>query len=375
VLSVAYLDILNYAPVRPLNYAYLKALTPMAQRFYELLSYKMFAVLKHHHPHATLRYADYCLLSTQHRYPDAVQVQKQMYKVHQPHVQSGYITKVHYEGTTDADGLPDWLMHYTPGAKARAEYAAFMRQPGADAAAALTLPADADPQDLVAAVTREPPPAAASTPPDAALATQDAAARPVPLPEAMPPEAAAPAGRPDLLQAEAQTLVTAFYQRFHGLAQVTPSPKELAHATALLALHGAAKAHYLVDFSHQAATATHYRPQTFMGILQYLPHALAAYDAQATRATQATTQHAEATERTWREQYAQWRQQALAQLRATLPPAELAALEAAQQARLVADGTPACALGLAVRVAVDAVLEAQAGLPGFEAWRPQPEAG
>ncbi len=38
VLNETYLDILNHAPVRPLDYAYLKALTPMAQRFYELLS-------------------------------------------------------------------------------------------------------------------------------------------------------------------------------------------------------------------------------------------------------------------------------------------------------------------------------------------------
>jgi len=108
------------------------------------------------------------------------------------------------------------------------------------------------------------------------------------------------------------------------------------------------------------------------GIVHYLPRALAAYEA---RATQAATQHAAATERTRREQYAQWRQAALAALRATRPAAELAALEAAQQARLVAAGTAACALGLAVRVAVDAALEAQAGLPAFEAWRQQQEAG
>src|SRR6266566_4840148 len=148
VLNETYLDILNHAPVRPLDYAYLKALTPMAQRFYELLSYKMFAALKHRHPQATLRYADYCLLSTQQRYTDAIQMQKQMYKVHQPHVQSGYLTKVVYEATTDDAGRPDWLLHYTPGPKARAEYAAFMRQPGAEAAAALTLPTDGDQEDL-----------------------------------------------------------------------------------------------------------------------------------------------------------------------------------------------------------------------------------
>ena len=39
VLSDPYHDILNHAPVRPLDYAYLKALTPTAQRFYEILNH------------------------------------------------------------------------------------------------------------------------------------------------------------------------------------------------------------------------------------------------------------------------------------------------------------------------------------------------
>src|SRR5215471_5512146 len=143
VLSEPYREVLNHAPVRPLDYGYLQALTPMAQRFYEILSYPMFAALTHRRPHATLRYSEYCLLSTQQRCLDAIQVQKQMYKVHRPHVQAGYLTKVTYEATTDADGQPDWLLHYTLGPTAKAEYAVFMHQPGTEATAR-ALPADAD---------------------------------------------------------------------------------------------------------------------------------------------------------------------------------------------------------------------------------------
>src|SRR5262249_44071091 len=150
--------------------------------------------------HAILRYTDYCLLSTQQRSMVFEHVQKQMYKVHRPHLDAGYITQVRYERTTDADGQPDWLLHYTPGAKAHAEYAAFMRQPGAVAAAALTLPADADHEDLLATVTREPtavprlPPAVASTPRSTGRAPKAATASPAPLPAAAPtrPPAAAP---------------------------------------------------------------------------------------------------------------------------------------------------------------------------------------
>ncbi len=211
---------------------------------------------------------------------------------------------------------------------------------------ALPRPEDAEPADLLALMMPETP--------------------------ASPAPTAAPAAPP---HSQAEALVQQFYQRFHGLTQVTPSPKELEHATALLVQHGAAKAHFLLAFAHQAAPETHYEPQVFGGILQYLPRALAAYDAQATRATQATTRQAAADERTQREQYQAWEQCEVDQLRAALPPAELVALEAAAHAQLVAAGTPEFALRMGVRAAVDTVLTAQAGLPTFEAWRARREAG
>ena len=61
-------------------------------------------------------------------------------------------------------------------------------------------------------------------------------------------------------------------------------------------------------------------------------------------------------------------------LRAALSPAELAALEDTTRARLVAAGTASCTLPFAVRFAVDEVLDAQAGLLSFAAWRQTQEA-
>ncbi|HLB76063.1 MAG TPA: hypothetical protein VJO72_03435, partial [Candidatus Dormibacteraeota bacterium] len=312
VLSEPFREILNHAPVRPLDYAYLQALTPMAQRFYEIVSYPMFATLTHRRPHATLRYGEYCLLSTQQRYPAFEQVKKQMYKVHRPHVQSGYLTKVAYEATTDAEGRPDWLVHYTPGRKAWAEYAAFRRQPGGETVR--PRPEDAAPTDLLALVMPEP-----------------LVARPAEAPQALvvrgtPSGGAEPAAPPP---PQAAALVRQFYQRFYGLTTVTPHPKELAHATELLAQHGMAKAQFLLAFAHQEAPETRYTPQVFGGILHYLPRALAAYEA---RTTQTATQRAAAAERTQHERYLAWEQRQLAQRRAALPPAELAALEAAAHA-------------------------------------------
>jgi hypothetical protein len=150
---------------------------------------------------------------------------------------------------------------------------------------------------------------------------------------------------------------------------VTPTAKELTQATTLLTAHGREKAQYLLTFSHQAAQATQYDPQFFGGILHYLDRALVAYDAQATRVSQAAAQRTAADERTWHERYLEWRQCEIRRLRAALSPAELAALEATTRACLVAAGTVPCTLEFSVRFAVDEALDAQAGLLSFEVWR------
>ena len=183
------------------------------------------------------------------------------------------------------------------------------------------------------------------------------------------PVHAVPTAATDPLVAQAQALVAAFYQRFHGLTQVTASPKELAHACQLLREHGEEHASLLLAYAQEAAADTHYHPQTFMGILHYLPAALAAAAARATQVAQARRHHAAVAERRCHERYLLWRHQQLAQLRASMPRAALAALEDAQRTRLLAARTPAFTLPLAIRVAVDNVLETQAQLPTFEAWR------
>jgi hypothetical protein len=50
-----------------------------------------------------------------------------MARVHAPHRKAGYITDVAFEATTDRQGRPDWIMVYTPGPKARAEFRASQR--------------------------------------------------------------------------------------------------------------------------------------------------------------------------------------------------------------------------------------------------------
>jgi hypothetical protein len=124
LLHDSYRDVLNAAPTRPLDYDYLKELTPGAQRFYELVSYQIFAALRNERPRAKMLYSYYCTHAPQTRYDVYERVKKQMYKLHAPHKQSGYISAIEFRETTDSEGQPDWEMLYTPGRKARAEFRA-----------------------------------------------------------------------------------------------------------------------------------------------------------------------------------------------------------------------------------------------------------
>jgi hypothetical protein len=127
VLNDIYREVLNTAPFRPLDYDYLKSLSPAAQRWYEIVSYAMFATNKHRLTTADIAYSEYCMYSGQERYFTWDKVKKQIYKLHQPHLKSNFITGFTHQLTTDRSGNPDWILKYTPGEKAKAEYRAFQR--------------------------------------------------------------------------------------------------------------------------------------------------------------------------------------------------------------------------------------------------------
>ena len=127
ILHRSHREIINTAPIRPLDYGYLRDLSPGAQRFYEMISYQIYAALKNERPRARILYSFYCARAPQTRYFDYDHVKKQMYKLQAPHKKSGYISEVELRETRDGDGRPDWEMFYTPGRKARAEFRSFKR--------------------------------------------------------------------------------------------------------------------------------------------------------------------------------------------------------------------------------------------------------
>jgi len=122
ILNDVYMRILNEAQTRPLDYDYLSDLAPAAQRFYELIGFQIYAVLKHERPRARLLYSDFCTRAPQTRYLDWEHVRKQMYKVHLPHLKSEYLAKVEFQEQRGEGGELDWFMLYTPGRRAKAEF-------------------------------------------------------------------------------------------------------------------------------------------------------------------------------------------------------------------------------------------------------------
>jgi hypothetical protein len=125
VFNEIYRNFLNQVPFRPLDFNYLKRLAPSVQRFYEIISFRIYAALTSGQARASLSYSEYCDASTQQRYFDRTRMSKQMHKVHRPHLQSGYLAEVSYEEAHDDEGNIDWIMWYKPGPKARAEYREF----------------------------------------------------------------------------------------------------------------------------------------------------------------------------------------------------------------------------------------------------------
>jgi len=340
VLNDPYWEVLNHAPTRPVDYDYLKALPPAAQRCYDLLSYHVFAALKYGHPHARLLYSEYCTFAAQQRYPDAPHVKKQMYKIHKPHLTSGYLARVGYEATTDAVGHPDWVMTYVPGPKAQAEYAAFHPRSGRGA----------------------PPPA-----PDLQPVALEG------LPEPARPCAAPSPAADDPLTTQAYALVQAFHQRFHGTADVAPSVKALTQARALITQYGVDQASHIVEFSVRAAKATDYHPQTFGGILQYIARARAAHaQAQERAAAEARAREARRRAQEAEQQHRRYdaeRAARLAELRATTPPALLATLEQAAAAQFERKHTSPFGRDLLRRIAIDDAVAAYFQLPTFVEWQ------
>jgi hypothetical protein len=248
ILNEPYWQVLNNAPVRPLNYDYLKRLPPIPQRFYEIISRQVFIAIRHKLPYAKLLYSEYCTQAPQQRYFDYDHFKKQMYKVHRLHLVSRYLKSITYEETTDDEGKRDWWMHYVPGAKAVAEYKAFNRKHLIDDAEA----------NLGEGTER---------------ALEGESMHVIEGGEAV-------------LESEphpGQRLVSYFHSRARGEQNYEASfeSREVRLASELLEEHGPEKAHFIVDYAVEQAKTTKFQMRTFGALIQYVAEALRAWERRA----------------------------------------------------------------------------------------------
>lgn len=125
VMNDIYQGFLNHVPLRPLDFNYLRQLSPSACRFYEVVSFRIYTALKYGRPRVSMNYSEYCEATGQRRLQTGTEVSKQMYKLHKPHLDSGYLAKVEFEKMRDGEGNPDWTIWYVPGPRAKDEYVKF----------------------------------------------------------------------------------------------------------------------------------------------------------------------------------------------------------------------------------------------------------
>ena len=259
------------------------------------------------------------MYSAQQRYEEYKQIKKQMYKIHLPHLESGYLKKVDHETTLNSEGKQDWIFHYTPGPKAEAEFRAFN---GKHATIADSLD-----QDSI-----------------------------LPL-EAS--EASAPDSARDLVE---------YFQNFTHSDTTISSAKDLALAKSWISQYGIEQARFIVDYSVGEADSSKYDVKMLVGIRKYADAAIKQFTA---REAQRLEETRKKREDRLKEQFEHYRDQEIARIKSTMSADELADLESTIRVDLQAKGSKPLTLEMEMRHRRDKQLEIRAGVLTFEEWRKQ----
>jgi hypothetical protein len=161
-----------------------------------------------------------------------------------------------------------------------------------------------------------------------------------------------------------------FHQRFHHTDNVTPTAKELDLAAAWITQYGTNQSRFIVDYSLTEAQTTKYTPKMLLGIRQYVDAAIKTLEAQERREAQ---RNLEARESQFKNYYKLYQKREIDHFKATLSPQELAAMEDAIRAELIAEGTFPAMVNLGVHVKLNAALADRAGVLPYDEWRKQQE--
>jgi len=177
------------------------------------------------------------------------------------------------------------------------------------------------------------------------------------------------------LSIQAKELVAYFFKRFHNVnvENCYPTSKAINQAISLITQHGIDQARHVVDFAHRVTQEGKYKPQTFGGIVSYTTRALADYE-DAKRREQAAAHAREERRRAHEEEqltrlYEDFRSQELLRLRATLPSAELVAIEQAAITKFDKKDSNHFGRDRARRLAIEEALATHGHIPSLAEWK------
>ncbi len=167
-------------------------------------------------------------------------------------------------------------------------------------------------------------------------------------------------------------LVEKFYQNLYhrgDLSGMVILDKEIELAKTLLETYSPEEISDLILYTIDAATRTKFAIRSFGGVKVYLNAWL---DEKATKAKRTALQQKQAAkerEQRLRDQYDLWWHQEVGQLRASVPPEEITALEEAATAELMEEHQNPLGFSLLVRVRTEARLAERYRVLSFEDWK------
>lgn len=120
-----YLESINARYVKPLDWGYYKTLgTPIAERLYEILGVKFYALFNNGRRYIRYKYSTLCDLLPITRHPYLSYAKRTLDSAHEQLLETGFLEK--YEWVERERGEEkDWLIRYYPGERARVEFERF----------------------------------------------------------------------------------------------------------------------------------------------------------------------------------------------------------------------------------------------------------
>ena len=175
---------------------------------------------------------------------------------------------------------------------------------------------------------------------------------------------------------QAHRLVLAFHAK-RGAPNTSPSAKELAQATRLIAKHGADTAEYIIDYAVSAGASTNFRMRHFGAVLSYVAEALVHFRRQTQRRIREEHKRRASKLESRHASYEKWRAAEVERIRSTLPLETILELQRSVSEQILARSQGKVPPGYETLLRIElmrSIAEAH-GVPSFADWSAQSSTG